>query len=99
MDDSKEYSWARVMEDRLLSHGACELLYAYLDAGTADDYATIYDGENTSGEVITIVRSAAKNPRPFSPKVPVYCRRGLYIDLATATSVVFVQWRELGSAK
>jgi len=94
--ESKEYSWARVTADRLLSHGPCELVYAHLEAGAAADYATLYNEENTSGDVITVIRAAAATSRPFSPKVPVYCRKGLYITLSTATAIVFVQWRELG---
>jgi hypothetical protein len=94
--DSKEYSWARVTENRLLSRGPCELVYAHLEAGTAADYATLYNGESTSGDAITVVRAAAATSRPFSPKVPVYCRRGLYVTISTATAIVFVQWRELG---
>jgi len=99
MEESKEYSWAWVTGDRLLSHGACELLYALLDAGANDDYVTLYDGENTSGDTLVIIRAATKISKAFSPKVPVYCRRGLYVDVATATTKVFIQWRELGSPK
>jgi hypothetical protein len=94
--ESKEYSWARVTANRLLSHGPCELAYAHMEAGTADDYVTLYDGESTLGEPLTVIRAATKTSRPFSPKVPVYCRRGLYITISTATAIVFVQWRELG---
>lgn len=94
--ESKKYSWKWVTADELLSHGACELLYALLDAGAADDFVTIYNGENTSGDIIAIIRAAAKTSRAFAPKVPVYCRRGLYVDVATTTTKVFVQWRELG---
>lgn len=96
MPDSKEYSWAWVTADRLLSHGPCELVYALLDPGATADYATLYDGEDTNGDIVAIVRAATMTSKAFAPKEPVYCRKGLYIDVATATTKVFVQWQELG---
>lgn len=94
--DSKQYSWAWVTGDRLLSHGACELLCAFLTPdGTAAD-VTLYDGENTNGDKIIKFTSPNNPTRAFSPKVPVYCRRGLYVDVGSNVTGIFVQWRELG---
>lgn len=94
--ESKEYSWAWVTEDRLLSHGACELVYACLVPSGATTNSILYDGENTSGEIIVTLKAATVRNIPFSPKVPVYCRRGLYIDIGSSVTGIFVQWRELG---
>lgn len=93
--ESKEYSWAWVTVDKFLSHGPCELCYAYLVPSAATTDSHIYDGESTKGDKIVTLESAAANPRPFSPKVPVYCRKGLYVDVGTSVTGIFVQWREL----
>ena len=102
--ESTEYSWAWVTEDRLLSHGPCELVYAYLRPSAVQDTATLYDGENTLGDIVAIMQGAygygtsaqKMESVPFSPPVPVYCRKGLFIDLGATDTRVFVLWRELG---
>jgi hypothetical protein len=93
--DSKEYSWAWVTGDRLLSHGPCELLYAYLVVSAASTDSSLYDGENTTGDLIVTLKAAAVTGHPFKPKEPIYCRKGLYVDVGTSVSGIFVQWREL----
>lgn len=94
--DSKDYSWKWVTADELLSHGACELLYAYfVPLGTTID-TVLYDGENTSGVPIVTLAAPTEGGHAFSPKKPVYCRRGLYVDVGTSVIGIFVQWRELG---
>lgn len=94
--DSKEYSWEWVTADRLLSLGPCELVYAIV-YGTGT-YGTLYDGENTSGKVIATVQTEAAAHAPLSPKAPIYCSRGLYLDITVsdAGDGFLVQWRELG---
>ena len=94
---SEEYSWAWVTGDRLLSHGPCELLYAlFVPSAAATATATIYDGENTNGDIIVAWRTAESKQAVLSPKAPIYCRRGLYLDSIANVLGVFVQWRELG---
>ena len=97
MVESKEYSWKWVTADELLSHGACELLYAlFIPSDAATATAIVYNGENTSGDIVVSFRGAESRQSVFSPKAPVYCRRGLYVDCGSNTRGVFVQWRELG---
>jgi len=95
--ESKEYSWAWVTASELLSHGACELLYAQAvsDGGEIKD-TILYDGENTNGDQIINLQRGTEGNIILSPKVPIYCRRGLYVDIGSSTEGVFVQWRELG---
>lgn len=94
-EKSQEFSWAWVTADRLLSHGPCELLYAYLVPSGATTDTVLYDGENTNGDHITTLKSAAVTGHEFNPPQPVYCRRGLYVDVGTNVTGLFVQWREL----
>lgn len=94
--ESKKYSWAWVTASRLLSHGACEFIYACLVPSAATTDSILYDGENTSGDAIIILKAATVRIMPFSPKKPIYCRRGLYVDVGSSVTGCFVQWRELG---
>lgn len=95
--ESKEYSWKWVTADELLSHGACELLCVkFVPDSSATATCTIYDGENTNGDIIVAFRTAQSRQADFKPAKPVYCRRGLYLDSIANVLGVFVQWRELG---
>ena len=93
---SKEYSWKWITASGLLSHGACELVFAHCLADGAHSGVYLYDGENTTGDIIVQFQSGVKEGTPFSPRVPVYCRRGLYAVIASNVTGMFIQWRELG---
>lgn len=91
--DSKSISWKWVTADELLCPGACDLIYAALvpSGATTDSY--LYDGEDTSGTVIINLYAATARVMPFAPKAPVYCRRGLYVDVGSSVTGIFVMWR------
>ena len=93
--ESKEYSWAWVTGDRLLSHGHCELCMAYLVPSGATTNSSLYAGEGTDGDLIVTLKSAVVTGHPFKPPEPVYCRKGLYVDVGDNVTGIFVQWREL----
>lgn len=93
--ESKEYSWAYVTSSRLLSDGPCELVYAYLVPSTATTDTVLYNGRNTSGEVIVTLKAAVITGHRFTPRVPVYCDKGIYVSLSANASGIFVQWRNL----
>jgi len=96
--ESKEYSWKWVTADELLSHGPCELLYAmFIPSAAATATATIYNGENTNGDIIVAWRTAQSKQAVLSPKAPLYCYRGIFVDNIANVRGVFVQWRELGN--
>jgi len=95
--DSKEYSWAWVTANRMLSTGACELLYAQAvsDGGEIKD-TILYNGENAKEELLINLQQGRIGNITLSPPEPVYCRRGLFVKIGSSTEGVFVQWRELG---
>lgn len=94
--ESKEYSWKFITADECLSHRACELCCTYQVPNKPNSEVDIYDGENTNGDRITRVETSSQCCLSFCPKEPVYCRRGLYINIIKGTLGIFVQWRELG---
>lgn len=93
--DSRKVSWAWVTADQLLTRGPCELLFAYLVVSAASTDSHIYDGQNTNGTKVVTLESAAITGHPFRPPEPIYCRGGLYVDVGTNVTAIFVQWRDL----
>jgi len=96
--ESKKYSWKYVTADELLSHGACEFIYAKLTPTTLAGSAILYDGENANGEKIIELNSGGLYNMECSPPVPVDCRRGLYVGSTSTIDGVLIIWRELGHA-
>lgn len=94
--ESIRYSWKWVTASELLSKVACELCCFMLTATTDFGTVNLYDGENTTGELIAIIECLANRSQMFCPKYPIYCRRGLYIERVANVFGAFVQWRELG---
>lgn len=94
--ESKEYSWKWITESELLSKTPCELCYAQAvsDGGEIKD-TILYNGESTTGEQIINLQKGAKGNVVLSPKVLLFCRRGLYVDIGSSTEGVLIQWREL----
>ena len=94
--ESKEYSWVFATVSRVLSHGPCELVFAHLSAEAVNDDTYLRNGENTNGDPIVIMESGLKESVPFFPKEPVYCEKGLFVEITDGNvKGVFVQWREL----
>ncbi|GAH60970.1 unnamed protein product [marine sediment metagenome] len=96
--DSKEYSWKWVTADELLCPTACDLVSAHLvpDASTTAT-ATYFDGQDTKGRTILRVRVAGSKHCDFDPAQPVYCRRGLYVEIVTNVRGILFQWRPRSS--
>lgn len=93
--DSQEYSWSWVTADRLLSRGPCEVVYVMLTGGAGNADVTLYDGENTSGDRLFTLEALQHVSQQIHLSVPIYCRRGLYVDIGTNVTGCFIQWREL----
>ena len=99
-EKSIEYSWKWVTADELLEKLSCELLYAELvpDA-QGSSTAVIYNGENTNGQIVISFRGNGGYHTAFKPSKPVYCRRGLYVDVVANVRGILVQWRVLEHEK
>lgn len=93
--ESREVSWAWVTADRLLHQGACELIFAFLVVSAASSDTHLYNGENTLGEKVATLEAAVATGQPFDPPVPIYCPKGLYIDIGSSVTGVLVMWRGL----
>lgn len=93
--DSKDYSWKWVTVAQVLSLGPCDFIYAKFTPDTDVGGVTLYNGEDANGEILVKLLTAGAYNCEVSPRRPIYCRRGLYVDTLT-TGDVLVQWRERG---
>lgn len=93
--ESKQISWRWVNVDSLLHVGECELLYAYLVVSAASTDTHLYDGTNTTGDKIATLESAVVTGHEFRPPAPIYCNKGLFVDVGSNVTGVFVMWRGL----
>lgn len=94
--DSKEYSWKWLTAAELLSLRPCELTYVLLTSGVGASAITMYNGQDTSGEVIALIECLASRSTEFKPFAPIYCQRGLYAGTFTDNVYgVLIQWREI----
>jgi hypothetical protein len=93
--DSKAYSWAWVTGDRKLTDRESELVAAYLVVSAASTDSAIYNGADTSGDKILDLKSAAITNLAFEPPVPIYCSKGIFVDVGTNVSGILVLWRNL----
>lgn len=93
--ESRKVSWVWATVDQVLSVKRCELIYANLNVSAASTDSSLYDGQNTSGKLIVTLESAVVTNLPFAPPEPVYCPKGLFVDVGTNVTGIFVQWREL----
>ncbi|GAH84699.1 unnamed protein product [marine sediment metagenome] len=91
--DAKEYAWRRITASAMLCKGACDFVYADLHPSGADAEIEIFDGESVQGDLITGIFTSIRVNREFKPTAPIYCKRGLYINIIARTCCVFVQWR------
>lgn len=93
--ESRDYSWAWVTSDQVLAHGPCELLWAYLVVSAASTDSYLYDGESSAEKLVTALEAAAATGHSFKPPVPVYCHKGLFVDVGTNVTGILVMWRNL----
>jgi len=93
--ESKEYSWAWVTGDQLLTDRECELVYACLSVSGAETDTHLRHGTNTGAGIIVTLKSAVVTNLPFSPLAPIYCPKGLFADIGSNTSGLLVIWRNL----
>ena len=80
--------------DGVISKRPGWLHYAAVIPTGATTNTYLYDGQNTTGDKIIPLQAAAATLTPFAPAKPIYFKKGLYLDVGTDVSGVFVQWEE-----
>ncbi len=93
--DSRSYSWAWVTSDQLLTEKPAELVSATLVPSAATTDSAIYNGRNASGDKVIGLKRATVDNLDFAPPVPIYCDKGIYVDVGTSVTGILVQWRAL----
>jgi hypothetical protein len=93
--DSSLISRQWVTANARLCEKECELFFAYMVPSAASADVSLYDGENTTSDLIASLKSAAVTGHEFRPPVPIYCHKGLYVDIGSNVTGVLVMWRLL----
>jgi len=93
--NSRQISRQWVAANALLAEKECELVYAYLAPSAANADVSLYDGENTSGDLICTLKSAVVTGHEFRPPEPIHCHKGLYVDVGSNVTGILVMWRLL----
>ncbi len=95
MRDSQQWGWSYVTADQLITSKPCELACAYIVPSGAVTDSYLYHGVSTQGQRIICLGSAVATIQGFNPAKPVFCPNGLYVDVGSNTTGIFVQWRHL----
>ncbi|MBA7579991.1 hypothetical protein ES708_21877 [subsurface metagenome] len=95
--NAKEYSWKWITASELLCRSACDLLYVKVNPVDADCNVTIYNGEDASGTIISVIDSQFVTNCHLLPAEPIYCRRGLFVGEMINCVGMLVQWRPRAS--
>jgi hypothetical protein len=88
--NDKNVQWAYVTADRLLAAKPCWLHFAYLVVSASTTDSALYDGTDTGGAKIVDLKSAVVTNHEFSPPKPLFCQKGLYVDVGSNVSGIFV---------
>lgn len=89
--ESKEISWVQAQASQLICKSACDLIQVILVASTPTLQAQIYDGENTSGDLILDVKVNYSRNLVFPHGM--YMRRGIYFRNQTKTLSALFRFR------
>lgn len=93
--ESKDWGWTWLTGDRLVVRGPCYLRKAKLTPdGSNAANATLYDGIDTRGDVIIVLRCGATGNDNVNWSVPVFLKQGLYADLSTNITGLHVQYKK-----
>jgi len=89
----KNIAWKWVTVDTVLSNRPCWLYYAKLVPSAASGSATIYNGKSAAEGVIVKIQDLLAEEGVFAPPQPVWCDKGLFVDVGSNVTGVFVQWQ------
>jgi hypothetical protein len=90
--EAKQISWRWCTIDQILSPGPCWLIWAYLVVSAASADTHLYNGLNPTADKVVTLESADVTGHEFTPPQPLYCSKGLYIDVGAAVTGVLVAW-------
>lgn len=88
--------WQNVAADAIITAQPARLHQVVLLASAAGGDATIYEGQDaSSGRKILTVKGAANASRPVRFRPPLECGRGIFVDVGSSVTEVFVQYEAL----
>jgi len=80
-----------ITKSALISPDQCLLFYFRLiPSGPTLAQIRLYDGLNTKGDVIAELTGHLYETPVILPEVPIYCKKGLYVECVTALDGVLL---------
>lgn len=71
--------------DTLVHTGPCEYWGAHYQTVVTDSKGIVYDGIDTNGTIIDVLRSAQNTAEGEQFFYPVECQTGIYVDVSGST--------------
>lgn len=85
--------FTRLIADGVVNEGPSLLFGLHVEASTAGGDVSVYEGnDKDSGRLIGIFKDNANNHEPKNFIPPIYCDRGIYIDIGSNVTAVTVLW-------
>jgi len=89
--DSKEISKMRVTDSQLITPHSADLIQIIVTHSTGTANWKVYDGENTSGDLVLDMKT--QYTRNFTFPHGMYMRRGIYFYRDTKVQSALIRWR------
>jgi len=88
------YIWTRVETDQVISKIPCNISCIVItpDSSSNDADVTFYEGESSNDPMVFTLRSGAGVSGQWVFPVPLYMRRGFYVDIGKNVTEVLIQW-------
>jgi len=88
---NKDIQWERVTADRKLADQPCWLHFAFLECISGSGAVHLHDGPDDASPPIVDLVTTSNEFRVFNPREPLYCKKGLFVDYDSGTSLT-IQW-------
>ncbi len=85
--------FTRLISDGIVNEGPSLLFGLHIEASTAGGDVSVYEGsDSSSGRLIGIFKENANNHILMGLHTPIYCDRGIYVDIGSNVTAVTILW-------
>lgn len=85
-------SWKWFTTDQIAEKGPGVISYVIITAKGGATEVILYDGVDTSGQVIARLETTASQTRPFAFHNHLYFKKGLYVNVDGNTQGILIVW-------
>jgi len=92
---TKLHQWRWVTASALITDKPCVLVFCALTASGNTADITLYDGEDTNGDIICVMETTANQTRQVNFAEHIYCKTGLYVGIGSNVTGILIVWHPL----